>query len=126
MTGKGGIVHFEIMPKNINKVVEVNEAIEGDVATNIKHLLPLLETPRRRAWFEQLDIWKAKYPFSYVPALSGEAIKPQAVIEELNRQVAGMKEDVIITTGVGCHQMWAAQYYRCVEICVFMFLFSFS
>lgn len=112
MTGKGGIVHFEIMPKNINKVVEVNEAIEGDVATNIKHLLPLLETPRRRAWFEQLDIWKAKYPFSYVPALSGEAIKPQAVIEELNRQVAGMKEDVIITTGVGCHQMWAAQYYR--------------
>ncbi|KAI9329583.1 acetolactate synthase [Zopfochytrium polystomum] len=112
MTGKGGIVHFEIMPKNINKVVEVNEAIEGDVATNIRHMLPLLKSPSRRAWFEQLDIWKAKYPFSYQPSAPGAPIKPQAVIEELNRQTADIKDNVIITTGVGCHQMWAAQYYR--------------
>ncbi|KAJ3329358.1 Acetolactate synthase, mitochondrial [Blyttiomyces sp. JEL0837] len=112
LTGKGGIIQFEIMPKNINKVVEVNDAIEGDVTTNLKYLLPLIEHQPRRAWFEQLDIWKSKYPFHYNPSLPGEAIKPQAVIAELNRQVAHMKENVIITTGVGCHQMWAAQYYR--------------
>jgi acetolactate synthase I/II/III large subunit len=112
LTGKGGIVHFEIMPKNINKIVEVNEAVEGDVTTNVRHLLPLLEHRPRRAWFDQLDMWKEKYPFQYSPSAPGAPIKPQAVIEELNRQTAHMKENVIISTGVGCHQMWAAQYFR--------------
>ncbi|KAJ1538581.1 Acetolactate synthase, mitochondrial, partial [Cladochytrium tenue] len=112
MTGKGGIVQFEIMPKNINKVVEVHEAVEGDVSTNLRYLLPYLKTPIRRAWFEQLDIWKKKYPFTYQKSLLGAPIKPQEVIEVLNRQVADIKDQVIITTGVGCHQMWAAQYYR--------------
>ncbi|KAJ3091871.1 Acetolactate synthase, mitochondrial, partial [Phlyctochytrium bullatum] len=46
------------------------------------------------------------------PSGVGKPIKPQAVIEELNRQTRDMKDRVIITTGVGCHQMWAAQYYR--------------
>jgi acetolactate synthase-1/2/3 large subunit len=116
MTGKGGIVHFEIMPKNINKVVDVNEAIEGDVATNIKYMLPMLQHRPRRAWHEQLDLWKHKYPFRYTPAAPGKKLKPQSVIEELNRQTAHMKEDVIISTGVGCHQMWAAQFFRYVHI----------
>ena len=100
------------MPKNINKVVEVNVAVEGDVASNLKYLLPLIEHKPRTAWFEQLNEWKQKYPFRYNPSLPGAPLKPQAVIEELNRQLEGMKEDVIITTGVGQHQMWAAQYFR--------------
>ncbi|KAJ3104649.1 Acetolactate synthase, mitochondrial [Phlyctochytrium planicorne] len=112
LTGKGGIVQFEIMPKNINKVVQVDEAIEGDVATNLTHLLPLVQHQPRRNWFEQLDAWKERYPFSYIPSRSGGKIKPQAVIEELNKQTSHMKDKVIISTGVGCHQMWAAQYFR--------------
>ncbi|KAJ3220161.1 Acetolactate synthase, mitochondrial [Dinochytrium kinnereticum] len=111
-TGKGGIVQFEIMPKNINKVVQVDEAVEGDVATNIRHLLPLVNHQPRRNWFEQLAEWKDRYPFTFIPSAPGKPIKPQAVIEELNRQTANMKENVIISTGVGCHQMWAAQYFR--------------
>jgi acetolactate synthase-1/2/3 large subunit len=42
----------------------------------------------------------------------GARIKPQEVIEELDRQTSGRKEDVIISTGVGQHQMWTAQHYR--------------
>ena len=112
LSGKGGIFHYEIMPKNINKVVEATVAVEGDVASNIKHLIPLLEPRSRPAWFGQLNEWKAKYPFSYAPSLPGAPLKPQAVIEELNRQTEAIKDKVIITTGVGQHQMWAAQYFR--------------
>jgi acetolactate synthase-1/2/3 large subunit len=109
---RGGIIHFEIMPKNINKIVQVDEAIEGDVTTNVKHLIPLVEYKKRSNWFNELNTWKKKYPFQYFPCLPGQPIKPQSVIEELNKQTNHIKENVIISTGVGCHQMWAAQYYR--------------
>ncbi|KAJ3154281.1 Acetolactate synthase, mitochondrial [Geranomyces variabilis] len=112
LRGKGGIFHFEIMPKNINKVVEPTLAVEGDVTKNVKHLLEHVEHRPRHAWFDTLAGWKQKYPFSFVESKPGATMKPQAVIAELNRQVAHMKDDVIITTGVGQHQMWAAQYYR--------------
>ncbi|TPX56193.1 acetolactate synthase [Powellomyces hirtus] len=112
LRGKGGIYHFEIMPKNISKVVEPTLAVEGEVTKNVKHLLDFVEHRPRQAWFDTLAGWKLKYPFSFTPSEPGATMKPQAVIAELNRQVAHMKEDVIITTGVGQHQMWAAQYYR--------------
>ncbi|KAJ3249091.1 Acetolactate synthase, mitochondrial [Chytriomyces hyalinus] len=112
LRGKGGIVQFEIMPKNVNKVVQVDISVDGDVTTNLRHMIPMLETQGRPGWFEQLASWKEKYPFSYTPSVPGAKLKPQAVLEELNKQVAHCKEKVILTTGVGCHQMWAAQWYR--------------
>ena len=112
---KGGLFQFEIAPKNINKVVQVDVAIEGDVTKNLKHLIPMIESKTRPHWFAQLNEWKQKYPFKYVPSLPGAVLKPQEVIEELNRQTETMKNDVIITTGVGQHQMWAAQYFRYSE-----------
>lgn len=105
LSGKGGIFHFEILPKNINKVVNATVAIEGDCAKNVERMLPFLKTVPRTHWFEQLDEWKQKYPFQYSPSLPGAALKPQHVIEELDRQVAHMKDEVIITTGVGQHQV---------------------
>ncbi|KAJ3297613.1 Acetolactate synthase, mitochondrial [Rhizoclosmatium sp. JEL0117] len=112
LRGKGGIVQFEIMPKNINKVVKVDASVDGDVTANLRHLIPLVQHKDRAEWFEQLNTWKQKYPFSYEPSAPGEKLKPQAVLEELNKQVAHMKDKVILTTGVGLHQMWAAQWYR--------------
>ncbi|BFZ58723.1 Acetolactate synthase, mitochondrial [Savitreella phatthalungensis] len=113
--GRGGIVHFEIMPKNINKVVQATEAVEGDVADNLAALLPLVETvPRsaRNVWFDQIASWKRRLPFNYDTAEPDEICKPQHVIEELSDQTAHMKDRVIICTGVGQHQMTAAQYFR--------------
>lgn len=113
--GRGGIVHFEIMPKNINKVVQANEAVEGEVADNLAALLPLLNTVTkadRSIWFDQINVWKEKLPFAYDMAAADEAPKPQTVVEELSNQTAHLKEKVIICTGVGQHQMTAAQYFR--------------
>ncbi|ORY87981.1 Thiamin diphosphate-binding protein [Protomyces lactucae-debilis] len=113
--GRGGIVHFDIMPKNINKVVQADEAVEGDVTDNLATLLPLLDTVTetdRKVWFDQINDWKHRIPFAYDAAESHEVPKPQTVVEELSNQTAHCKEKVIICTGVGQHQMTAAQYFR--------------
>lgn len=113
---RGGIVHFEIMPKNINKVVQATEAVEGDVATNLATLIPLVQSKSmddRKEWFGQIDAWKEKFPLSaYARAERSGLIKPQTVIEELSNLTADRKETTIITTGVGQHQMWTAQHFR--------------
>ncbi|KAG2052799.1 acetolactate synthase [Suillus hirtellus] len=110
--GRGGIIHFEIQPKNINKVVNASIPVLGDVVSNMAALVPLIRSSPRTQWFGDIQEWKRKYPFTYVPSKSGARSKPQEVIEELDRQTAHKKDDVIITTGVGQHQMWAAQHFR--------------
>ena len=112
--GRGGIVHFEILPKNINKVVQATEAVEGDVADNLALLLPYIkEVSGRPEWFGQIDEWKKRFPFNAFNRVSTNGlIKPQIVMEELSRLTEHMKDRTIITTGVGQHQMWAAQHYR--------------
>jgi acetolactate synthase I/II/III large subunit len=115
MEGRGGIVHFEIMPKNINKVVEATEAVEGDVSDSLAVLLPLVrevDKSSRKEWFDQIKDWKERFPFTYYPSKPGERIKPQAVIECLSEVCEPFKDKVIITTGVGAHQMWTAQHFR--------------
>ncbi|CAD6928012.1 unnamed protein product [Tilletia controversa] len=120
LEGRGGIIHFEIMPKNINKVVQATCAIEGDVIANLArvldHVAPATEQPDRSAWLSKVQDWKKRYPFTYVPSdpTKGEILKPQEVIEALDHAIESrnLKEQTIITTGVGQHQMWAAQHYR--------------
>lgn len=113
---RGGIVHFEIMPKNINKVVQATEAVEGDVVDNLALLNPLIEKRSmadRKEWFDQINYWKEKFPLSaYERADRAGLIKPQTLIEELSNLTAHRKEDTIIATGVGQHQMWTAQHFR--------------
>jgi acetolactate synthase-1/2/3 large subunit len=114
--GRGGIVHFEVMPKNINKVVQATEAVEGDVIANLDLLVPQVESRSmvdRKEWFDQIKFWKQKFPLSsYERAERSGLIKPQTLIEELSNLTANRKEDTIIATGVGQHQMWAAQHFR--------------
>lgn len=110
---RGGIVHFEIMPKNINKVVQATEAVEGDVATNLAILLPhVLPKSSRPEWFSQIKDWKTRFPFNYERETADGLIKPQSLIEKLSIMTQDMKDRTIITTGVGQHQMWAAQHFR--------------
>lgn len=110
--GRGGIVHFEISPKNINKVVEATEAVEGDVTRNLKAFLPLVkEVKERKEWMKQIKEWKEKYPYDYMKETPGSKIKPQTLIREINKQSQNYDKEVIVTTGVGQHQMWAAQHF---------------
>ncbi|KAF8634540.1 hypothetical protein AX15_000838 [Amanita polypyramis BW_CC] len=109
---RGGIIHFEIMPKNINKVVQASIPVMGDVVANLASLVPLIEYNKRGDWFDTIKEWKGRYPFTYEESRSGQPIKPQEVIEEMDKLLSGKKEDVVIATGVGQHQMWAAQHFR--------------
>ncbi len=114
--GRGGIIHFEIMPRNINKVVQATVAVQGDISPNLARLLPLVEERSisdRREWFDRIKAWKEIWPLSdYERSERADMIKPQTVIEELSTLTAERKEDTIIATGVGQHQMWAAQHFR--------------
>lgn len=109
---RGGIIHFEIAPKNINKVVQATEAVEGDVTTNLKKFIPLVNSVEKRpSWFDEIKKWKHKYPYEYSKETPGSKIKPQTVISELSRLTAEDPRETIVTTGVGQHQMWTAQHW---------------
>jgi len=114
--GRGGIVHFDIMPKNINKVVQCTEAVEGDVTENLRHLLPHVNNTaesERKEWFGQIADWKQRFPWAYEKESGPDSlIKPQTVISMLSDLTAHIKDKTVITTGVGQHQMWTAQHFR--------------
>ena len=112
--GRGGIVHFDILPKNINKVVQATEAVTGDVTSNLTLLMPHVEskTPENRSeWFNQINAWRERFPWAYEKEDGPDAlIKPQTVVAMLSDLTA--HRDPLIATGVGQHQMWAAQHFR--------------
>ena len=109
---RGGIIHFEISPKNINKVVQAQVAVEGDAATNLQNMLPkVLSVKDRSEWLDQIKVWKEKYPYRYTLETPGSKIKPQTVITKLSEIANSSGRKVIVTTGVGQHQMWAAQHW---------------
>ena len=107
--GQGGIIHFDVLPKNVNKVVQADVAVVGDCKLSLEGLLPMLEPNERKEWGATLEKWKSNYPFAFTPSEDDQPMKPQEVIQELNNQIAD-RDDVIITTGVGQHQMFAAQF----------------
>ncbi len=101
------IVHVDIDPASISKNVHVDIPVVGDAKHILTELAKEVEYRERKEWFAKIADWKKKFPFTYDG--NAGAIKPQYVIEEMCRQTKG---DALITTGVGQHQMWAAQFYK--------------
>ena len=99
------ILHIDIDPASISKNVQVDIPVVGDAKDILSKMLEFLTRPDRSAWLKKIDQWKAKHPFKYERA---GKIKPQEVIELLGEMT---DHDAIIATGVGQHQMWAAQFY---------------
>jgi acetolactate synthase-1/2/3 large subunit len=101
------IVHIDIDPSSISKNVHVDIPVVGDAKHILAALTEQVEHRDRQAWVDKIADWKRKYPFRY--DRNGDAIKPQYVIEEVCRQT---KNDALVTTGVGQHQMWTSQFYK--------------
>lgn len=99
------IIHIDIDPAEIGKNVPVDIAIVGDVKETLARLVKRLQSRVAGVWQEKVEQWKKEYPIEY--EVNG-TLKPQQVISAIYRATRG---EARITTEVGQHQMWAAQYY---------------
>jgi acetolactate synthase-1/2/3 large subunit len=111
-------IHIDIDPSSIGKVVRADIGIVGDAGKVLEALIaawkrrPAAEGPERLAeWWARIDQWRARDGFAYRP--SDTLIKPQYAIQRLYELTKD--RDTYITTEVGQHQMWAAQFYRFQE-----------
>ncbi|KXT05240.1 hypothetical protein AC578_8407 [Pseudocercospora eumusae] len=114
---RGGIIHFEIWPRNMNKVVEATELIPGDVVENLVRFVEQVHEVSssaevRRPWLKQIEEWKSQYPWAYEKESDNGVVKPQTVIAVLDELTRDVKGHTVIATGVGAHQMFAATHYR--------------
>ena len=110
------IIHIDIDPSSISKRVKVDVPIVGDVKDVLTEMLGMLrENPQKpdpaalAAWWDTIEGWRKKDCLNYSLG-NGEVIKPQKVVQTLWEMTKGT--DTYITSDVGQHQMWAAQYYR--------------
>jgi len=110
------VIHLDIDAAEVGKLRQAEIPVVGPLRLALAELAGQVRTLRGQngllpgPWLRQLDEWKELYPYRY--AGGGEAVKPQLVLETLRDLTAG-RDDVIWTTGVGQHQMWAMQYLVC-------------
>ncbi len=108
------IIHIDIDPSSISKTVRVDVPIVGDIKHVLTDMNRELDNSRKRpdksaleAWWKQIETWRGKDCLRY--DRNSDLIKPQHVIEKLYEVTGG---DAYVTSDVGQHQMWAAQFYK--------------
>lgn len=108
------IIHLDIDPASISKRVKVDIPIVGDVADVLDEMLKLLKAGKEKpdqaalkTWWTQIELWRARDCLKY--DRRSEIIKPQYVLEKMYEITGG---DAFVTSDVGQHQMWAAQFYK--------------
>jgi acetolactate synthase-1/2/3 large subunit len=105
-------IHIDIDRSSINKIVPVDLGIVGDCATVLEQMIAVWgnrKAPDLSAWKKQIDAWRTKDSLAYPEQHKGGVIMPQRAVERLFALTRD--HDPIISTEVGQHQMWAAQYF---------------
>ncbi len=110
------IIHVDIDPTSIRKNVNVDIPIVGDAKTVLRDLLAIVKPlesnatrEARKPWARQIDAWQKERPLAYTMSNDDKVIRPEYVIDRLYALTEGK---AIITTEVGQHQMWTAQFYK--------------
>ena len=110
---KAQVIHIDVDPASINKVVQTDVRLVGDAGEMLTALLERLQkrdldSTRLARWWKRIEAWRARRSLAFEDRK--DAIVPQALMTELQRQLSD--RDVVVSTDVGQHQMWAAQYLQ--------------
>ena len=99
-------IHIDIDPAEFGKIIEPDISVNGDVAAVLDELIPQVKKLKTKEWLKKIETWKKKHPLKY-PKRGG--LRAQHVLAELDRLT---DSKAIISTDVGQHQMWAAQFCK--------------
>ena len=102
-------IHIDIDPAEFGKIIQPDVSVNGDAADVLEELIPLVDKLDTSAWLKKIENWKIKYPLKF-PKRGG--LRAQHVLAELDRLTGS---NAIISTDVGQHQMWAAQFCKSIR-----------
>jgi acetolactate synthase-1/2/3 large subunit len=105
------VIHFDIDAAEVGKIRHAEIPVVGPLKIALAELTAEVGTPDHDPWLRQLEDWRQQFPFRYSKA--DGVLKPQTAVEAVRDAAAGLDTDVVWTTGVGQHQMWAMQYLVC-------------
>ena len=107
------VIHFDIDAAEVGKIRRAEIPVVGPLKVALAQLTAEARETDHEEWLRQLEEWRQRFPFRYAKA--DGMLKPQTAVEAVRDAAAGLDTDVVWTTGVGQHQMWAMQYLVCDE-----------
>jgi len=106
------VVHLDIDAAEISKIRHADVPVVGPLKGVLAAMTEELEPGNTEPWLRQIAEWRDEFPLRYAAQEENGPLKPQRVLEMLNELTVG-RDDIVFTTGVGQHQMWAMQYLQC-------------